>query len=1639
MTARSAKLMRLTAIAVVSALLFICPKQLQAQVPDAEFPYHDYGIRVYTHDWSDISAQAALGDAFIDLANRRISIICEDLRTSAADILSLTSADIKLLTNNNMTGCKYPWHGVSWQHACLHEYSFLHSADPASVSVFATASGIHVRWLPDRRYDWQETYEPQYPTPLTHFRIYRAEGANVPGVFQLVYESQTSNRFIDTAVVPGSRYWYLVRTVHGSSELEYSGSESTVETIHNAIYNPAQLPAAGYWVARLEEVSNISGTDSLYVTLGILLNEGSVPTVAANIKVPGGALGDASFSYAWQLDYPVEDPANPGTYYARGVGVFTPTPGANNAYAVRFLVDHGSGATVLWPGQYNSTAPNNRLASSLWKNFRMNPWHPEAFAAWAAETNHVLNAVPGGVYDGIFGDSADLGVWNTNTLPFIATPGNPEVNSFSQSAYGEAVVDFVRAARASLNGGLLALNGVLAEFYESPSAADMFARENFVFDASFVSTTPGEETDGMVSGSCWVNQMHDLNDALLDSGEGQVIGLTEATASTERGRIFSLASVLALGERERVFVGQHFQFTAEGMDYYFPEYQITVGPPVSPLVLPPPGGDIWRVPADFVPDKAAPDAVDCDLQPTQDEPGMVPLTREFEFGAVAINFRENRYIHEYGLPEYRITFDPIAVFGAEHDYYLVRTDDKILSNGGRLWTEPVTGPIEIINAHAAIFVFEPISSPEVTDHALYGVYSDPGLGSRLVVQAASWNGEPLWVEVDASSISGDGKIVLQDTGSGYDDYAGDGLYSSVPLTLTAESGTYQLPIYARGDDGLGYYGLLTVDVDPVYPIVAHRAAVTRDTEFAFSVAVTSASGQGIATVTADLSVLDSSLGTSEELMDDGTGGDLVARDGLWSRALTIGTPDEVHVHVVARDSLANTASADVAFHLAHTPGVGTTGKYAIAGSPKYTSTVAVDASHWNGGDLAIDVDCSALNGDEDLRLLPPSETEDAYARRVVNVSAADGTYQLPFRAVGTDGAMLLGRFEVTVSGDSTQNFKDYSDSNMVSVLKTAITSKPLSIMPLNADGGAVMDLLVSQEGATGKYFNAEDNDRFVPNFFNDTVDRFVSQSDHVRAGASSCAAADYDTMGHEGFFACSEDGFRLYRLSEVAGNKYVDDTAASISDLPDTAFAAAWYDYTRDGFVDLAIAGTDGTGDGIYFYRNRQGVLEFVEKESLDLGQGVRNFSAPYPMLWADLDLGDGGEVELIVGAEVAGVPTLRAYARAATFNTPLLRYEIGDASNDVFPDGAPTYVTRAVLADVDSDGDQDLVVARAGESAAGDKLMIYRYTAGQLRPVAGVPGATFADSLASVLVADMDPDGKPDIIAVPAGQTAPRLLLNSSSTDIAFVEESTTLAVGAATGGLAYDWLGGKPNLYLAKAPVGGAVENFFYGYEPAPGVSLGKTVRVRVGETDVMNSSGIGTRIEVEWDGKHAYQWFNGGGGRGEQQPRELVFSLGHVTGMVIYVRALWPDGIVTELYAHKQAADLFLVERSSPAVIYEESVSAGFLIDPGGHHWYRFEWDADRQAIPEVTFWFADAQPECRCGVADSVLTLTPETPGVGLSFSQTGEDSFHYEMIWGDRCCPGIRCTFRYRVRCRLNGVVTESETNEFMSPRYCPSN
>lgn len=635
----------------------------------------------------------------------------------------------------------------------------------------------------------------------------------------------------------------------------------------------------------------------------------------------------------------------------------------------------------------------------------------------------------------------------------------------------------------------------------------------------------------------------------------------------------------------------------------------------------------------------------------------------------------------------------------------------------------------------------------------------------------------------------------------------------------------------------------------------------------------------------------------------------------------------------------------------------------ISGNPKYISTLRVRARHWNGQPLDIEVDCTDLNGNSAVHMYRAAHDDssgmDFYKARIVGAIAGADSRALPFRATGTDGLVLYGNIEVVVDAGHTQKFRDYSPET--GDLAT-LASAPLAYVPIACDGGAVLDLLVAKGGDTGRYFNAGDYGLFVPVFADVTEARFgEDDSNWIARGTSSLAIADFDGDGNEDIFACNNAGSRLYRYDPEA-TSYQIVTATHFPSLPDTTFAASWCDYDRDGWVDLALAGVSAGVDGIHIYRNELNVFRQVQVIPLPLGGAVRDPATPYPLVWADLNPSGGGRLELIAGTTVNAVASLRVMARDTTYDKSMLRYTLNDDTDNVFPGGAPEYVSGLVLADLDGDGDQDLVVARDG-GGVGAKALVFQNVGGQL--VDATPGAGVAveDSLAAALVADMDPGGKPDIITVPAAASAtPRLFLNESTSGLAFVEEATDLVPGAASGGLAYDWLGGKPNLYLAKSPTGGQVQNFYYGYVPPEGVLLGTVVRVRVGDTDVMNTSGIGTRVEVEWDGKHAYQWFDGGNGRGGQQARELAFDLGRVEGPVVVVRATWPDGVVSNFPMFHGGEDLLnvAIERSAQPTIDENSVTASFHIDAGSDNWYVFEWDADRQSVPEVRLEFVD--PHC-----------------------------------------------------------------------------
>jgi hypothetical protein len=117
----------------------------------------------------------------------------------------------------------------------------------------------------------------------------------------------------------------------------------------------------------------------------------------------------------------------------------------------------------------------------------------------------------------------------------------------------------------------------------------------------------------------------------------------------------------------------------------------------------------------------------------------------------------------------------------------------------------------------------------------------------------------------------------------------------------------------------------------------------------------------------------------------------------------------------------------------------------------------------------------------------------------------------------------------------------------------------------------------------------------------------------------------------------------------------------------------------------------------------------------------------------------------------------------------------------------------------------------------------------------------------------------------------------------------------------------------------------------------------------------------------------------------------------------------------------------------------VTASFYINTDNDNWYVFEWDADRQSVPEVHFEFDDPRSECSCGIASPTVELAWGLPEVAVQCVQADDNVYHHKLVWRHRCCDVASCNFQYKVRSCVNGVVAESGTHAFRTPKYCPSN
>ncbi|MDI7276155.1 MAG: FG-GAP-like repeat-containing protein, partial [Anaerolineae bacterium] len=225
---------------------------------------------------------------------------------------------------------------------------------------------------------------------------------------------------------------------------------------------------------------------------------------------------------------------------------------------------------------------------------------------------------------------------------------------------------------------------------------------------------------------------------------------------------------------------------------------------------------------------------------------------------------------------------------------------------------------------------------------------------------------------------------------------------------------------------------------------------------------------------------------------------------------------------------------------------------------------------------------------------------------------------------------------------------------------------------------------------------------------------------------SAAAWGDYDNDGDLDVVLCgiTASGARVARIYRNDGGAFVN-IGASLPGV--SAGAVAWGDYDSDGDLDLALAGSLGTGTTARLYRNDGGT--FVNANA---GlQGVAFAAAA----WGDYDA-DGDPDLLVSGGDVNGYnPVTKLYRNN------------GNGTFTAVSAGLPAFSYGDVAwGDHDNDGDLDVLLAGVTDPNAGTSIArIYRNNGnGTFSDVsAGLQGVLWS----SVAWGDYDSDGDLDVL----------------------------------------------------------------------------------------------------------------------------------------------------------------------------------------------------------------------------------------------------------------------------------------------------
>ena len=408
-----------------------------------------------------------------------------------------------------------------WNKCNPKEFAFLHSTDPAGVSVISCNDSCIINW----EEDWRDI--------VIGYNLYKSVYPD-SNLVRVNRDIITSTSYVDKEFKPPQ--YYLIKSVTDS----YGEVDFSIVKCVDAKTKPIMLTNQDYKMLDIDTVDD-SISFSIYLSIEKF----------GNTK-PDSALVHLYLNRGWFnfVDYSFIMTSIDNRKYTCTTNITLPTSyKAGISYYFQFIKDTTIFRLPAEDFTYYTTNPNNRLKNPNYGWYAMDVTSPDWISHYVSQCKIILSMG----MDGIFADDAARDIlWRLDCKPL----------GYKEKTWIDGMNRMISFVRKTIYPQILIFNGLRDDliFLES---ADGGVIEHFVHTNS-----------GYLSKKNWERQIN----TMLKSPPGKkILVISRGKEEDASARIFSIASYLLGNSKDSYYC---YAENYDRMEYY-PEYEIDIGYPLS--------------------------------------------------------------------------------------------------------------------------------------------------------------------------------------------------------------------------------------------------------------------------------------------------------------------------------------------------------------------------------------------------------------------------------------------------------------------------------------------------------------------------------------------------------------------------------------------------------------------------------------------------------------------------------------------------------------------------------------------------------------------------------------------------------------------------------------------------------------------------------------------------------------------------------------------------------------------------------------------------------------------------------------------------------------------------------------------------